>query len=107
MGGSSNETKYDFWVCRDSDGLLHNVKVGRFYNAAGQLTQVQLASACRPRVQQEIIKPADGYHAHHLPPITLGNAWGKDRVTIVEYRIREAPTCVRCATAPNIFAGNA
>jgi hypothetical protein len=106
MGGSGNVTTSDFWVCRDDEGLLHNAKVTRFFDAAGRLTSIQVASACRPRVQQTPIDPSSGYHAANLPPTTLSNPWGRDRITLVEYRIREAPTCVRCATLANAFAGD-
>jgi hypothetical protein len=97
MGGSQNESKYDIWVCRDSDGLLHTVKIGRFFDAAGHLVRLQASAACRPRVQQLAVGSPNSYSGRSLPNMTLGNQWGKDRVTLVEYCVREAPTCVRCA----------
>lgn len=86
----------DTWVCRDTDGVLHVAKVDRYFDGHNKLVQIQGCTACRPSVSS-CLAPAGDWSGAKLPPLTLGNQWGKDCITLVEYRIREAPTCVRCA----------
>ena len=87
--------KDDTWVCRDIDGLLHVAKVERYFDSRDRLVQIQACTACRPRVQSSSIPPGD-WAGTKLPPLMIGNNYGRWAITLIEFRIQEAPTCVHC-----------
>lgn len=86
----------DTWVCRDSSGLLHVAKIQRCFSDRDALTQMQGCTACHPRVQPCMI-PLGDWHGRKLPPFSIGDRDGHAGFTLIEYWIREAPTCVTCA----------
>lgn len=89
-------SKVDTWVCRDTNGVLHVAKIERYFDDHNKLIQVQGCTACRPSVSTYTSPPGD-WSGRKLPPLSLGNEHGKDRITLIEFWVREAPTCVRCA----------
>lgn len=87
--------KIDFWTCRDTDGLLHAAKIERFFDARDVLVRMQGCTACRPRVQSCAI-PSGDWHGKELPPLALGDRNDRNGIVLIEYWVREAPTCVTC-----------
>lgn len=96
MGGSSNQAKYDYWVIRDDVGLLHNALVYRQFDAEGMLLVFQVSTACRPAVQQFFNVNRYDWSGTRLPRVSHGN------FLIVEWRVREVPTCLECVVAPEL-----
>lgn len=88
--------KVDTWVCRDTDGVLHVAKVERYFDDHNKLVGMQGCTACRPMVSSCTV-PSGDWGGAKLPPLTLGSRWNEAYLTLVEFWIREAPTCVRCA----------
>lgn len=89
--------KVDFWVCRDTNGVLHAAKIERFFDGHNQLVQLQGCTGCRPRVQSCSVPQGD-WHGKKLPPLSIGDSNGRNGITLIEYWVREAPTCVTCVT---------
>lgn len=88
------------WTCRDTEHVLHLAKVSRYFNDDGKLVQVDVTLACCPTTVTAI--PAKGdWHGRKLPPVVHPGSSGNGRVTLtlIEYGVREAPTCVKCAVA--------
>lgn len=88
--------KIDTWVCRDTAGLLHVAKVERYFDQYDKLVKIQACTACRPSVQSSSVLPGD-WAGTKLPPLLIGNNHGHWAITLIEYRVRESPTCVHCA----------
>lgn len=92
MGGSTNQNRYDRWVVRDDTGLLHNALVYRQFDAVGDLKVFQVSTACCPAVKQYSMPST--YVGTMPKNVNHGN------FLIVEWRVREAPTCLECVVAP-------
>lgn len=87
--------QYDRWVVRDYEGLLHAALVYRqFGGDEGDITLIQVSTACRPAVQQVTNSKNDDWSGAQLPLVPLGNSF------IVEWRVRATPTCLECIVAP-------
>lgn len=89
--------KRDRWVVRDDFGLLHNALIARYFNSNDELCTLQVATACHPRMEQiENLNTHGAYWSGSvLPSVTLTNN-GSHRFQIIEYHVREVPTCLQC-----------
>lgn len=91
---SKTDSRYDRWVIRDDVGLLHNALVFRVFDDNGNIRVFQVSTACAPVVKQYKANPD---HPSNLPPsVSHGD------FLIVEWHVREAPTCLICVIAPVI-----
>lgn len=102
MARNLPKNKTDFWVCRDETGVLHDTQVHRTHDATGHLKFLSVKTACRPYGGTEALGVGP-WGVSNLPYVVIGNRHGKDRITIVAYRVREAPTCMRCLGTPKVF----
>ena len=87
-----NMVKRERWIVRDYGGVLHNAMVARYFNHAGQLVTLQVATACHPFVTQFAIDEENRgrYSGRQLPGVHHGG------FAIVDWKVNEAPTCMRC-----------
>jgi len=98
--------RYDEWIVQDSRGVTHVAKIGRVYDDAGALLLFQVSTACHPIVTQLQRSALSAWLGGDLPPVILDGRWDddhRDDLVIIKYRLREAPTCVRCVATPKVF----
>jgi hypothetical protein len=92
--------KRDRWVVRDHTGLLHTAQLLRQYSDDDEdmLLAIQVATGCAPMVKRyELPQP------HHvLRPEDVPTVW-HGGFTIVEWRVRENPTCLGCIVVSEGF----
>lgn len=88
-----NEVEISLWTVRDTDGLLHAAVVHRFIDAAdGTIKSMRVATACAPQLRQRSHRDSDApWRGASLPAVRLANG-----SVVVEYRVRDAVTCLRC-----------
>lgn len=91
--------KRDRWVVRDDMGLLHNAMVARYFNSDNELVTLQVATACHPAVEQyegiDKVNTNGVWSGSNLPSLTMRGPKGS-RFQVVEYHVREIPTCLQC-----------
>lgn len=87
-----DRSSYDRCVIRDDRGLLHNALLYRKFLLDGSLRLYQISTGCMPSPRLYIVRPE---HRSAWPPVGLWH----DNVWIIEWRVREAPTCLVCVTA--------
>jgi len=92
----TSRNKRDHWVCRDDMGLLHNSMVARFFDDEDKLCTLHVSTACHPKVEQfdGINQRGIYWHGSTLPAVTMTHS--SPRFQIVEYHVREIPTCLQC-----------
>jgi hypothetical protein len=100
------QPKRNIWAVRDADGLVHMAQVVRFFSedVDGLITALQVSTTCHPastmvgNPQRQPwsgqVLPRTGLHDPVTSPGTPIAA--KLRFTIVEWNVREAPTCLSC-----------
>jgi hypothetical protein len=92
-------TQFDIWVCRDTNDLLHVVRMMRYFNSLDYLVHMNGSLACWPWVTGQRCLGGD-WRGNKLPPFTHRVPVGRgDDITLIEYWVREAPTCVRCVVS--------
>lgn len=92
------QSRVDTWVCRDTEHVLHLAKMSRYFNDGSKLIKIYTTLACYPRTISTI--PARGdWFGRKLPPVTYPGPFNDGFIMLVEYDVREAPTCVKCAVA--------
>ena len=85
--------RQDRWTVRDGEGLLHAALLTRLFDDEGKFRAYQVSTGCSPVVKQYAVRQ---WIATDLPPETVhGN------FTIVEWRVREQPSCLACLVAPD------
>ena len=91
------QSKRDCWTVRDSSGVLHAAQLCRFYKGHA-LQAFQISTACHPVVKQILNHQSlDWGSAADLPATPLGD------IVIVEWRVREDPTCLACLAVAEAF----
>jgi hypothetical protein len=85
----------NFWVCRGVNGLLHVAKIERVFNTQGVLVHMQGCTACLPRLQSCRV-PRGDWGGKNLPQLTLDAGDGYSWILLIEYWVRETPTCLNC-----------
>ena len=98
MGGAITE-QHDKWIVRDETGMLHRAAVHRFFWADGSLRAFHVSTACRPHITRVTNKDKQDWSGARLPLMV------HETVTIVEWRVREEPTCLACIVHPNEVFG--
>jgi hypothetical protein len=98
--------KRDIWAVRDADGLVHMAQVIRFFsdNVDGLITSLNVSTACHPAATMVGNPQNLTWTGHRLPrvdfhdPVTTPGTpiAAKLRFTVVDWNVREAPTCLMC-----------
>lgn len=92
--------KRNYWVVRDDGGMLHVAHLLRQYSDDDEdkLLTFQVATGCAPVVKRHnlpvpyhVTQPTD------MPTVMHGG------FTIVEWRVREEPTCLGCIVVSEAF----
>lgn len=92
--------KRDYWVVRDEGNMLHAAQVLRQYSDDDEdmLLAIQVATGCAPMVKRyEFPQPHHVLRPDDLPTVGHGG------FVIVEWRVRENPTCLACIIASEAF----
>jgi hypothetical protein len=91
--GKDITQKRDYMVVRDSSGLLHAAQLYRKFDDDGALRLFQVSTACAPTVKQ--YTTPERYTKAMPEQVEHGG------FLIVEWRVRENPTCLTCVVTPN------
>jgi hypothetical protein len=96
----------NIWAVRDEAGLVHMAQVLRFFDEVDEhITALQVATACHPSPTLESnVRKLPWFGSQRLPhvdmhdPVTLPGTpiAAKLRFTIVDWNVREIPTCLQC-----------
>jgi hypothetical protein len=94
----------DIWAVRDDAGLVHTASVTRYIDD-DTVTVLHVSTGCVPRVAQTRNDKGEPWIGVHLPKVLIYAASESTnyqdvavpRFTIVEWNVRETPTCFGCA----------
>jgi len=90
---SKLQPRRNVWAVRDEAGLVHTAQVARFFDDDDDvITAFEVSTACHPRVMSVRGHGQSDWVGCYLPATMI-----TARFTIVEWNVREAPTCLGCA----------
>ena len=87
------DNKRDIWVVRDDAGMLHRAAVHRYFWEDRAVRAINVATACRPSVTRVSNTHRADWSGVNLPKLA------HDSLVLVEWRVREEPTCLACLVA--------
>jgi hypothetical protein len=92
--------KRDYWVVRDEGGMLHAAMLMRQFSDDDEdlLLGFQIATGCAPAVKRyDLPVPHHVLRPEDMPSVMHGG------FHIVEWRVRENPTCLACIIVSEAF----
>lgn len=93
----ANETTRDHWIVRDEGNVLHVAQLARTCDRDGRLLAFQIATGCAPIVKRYELPQPTYWAGSSMPTVAHGG------FTIVEWHVREAPTCLACVVVSEAF----
>jgi len=100
------QPRRNVWAVRDEAGLVHTAQVARFFDDDDDvITAFEVSTACHPRVTSVRGHGQPDWVGCYLPATMITDPMTspavpvgyQTRFTIVEWNVREAPTCLGCA----------
>ena len=95
MTATRNGILADYWTVRDGEGVLHRALVRRYFDDIGRVVFFEAATGCHPVARHLSNTHRDDWAGADLPRLYLS---GHPEFTIVEWRVREIPTCLACVS---------